>query len=128
LDSRWWCALGCVGGIDRDRVFYPTLLAVIATCYILFAVMESSMPAPAIQSTMEGAFFVLAVTGFKADLWLVVAALAGLRILRLLPSLARSQSGRPTVVARLPPFFRHLRRRFPGGFADRRSGFARYGR
>jgi len=56
---------------------YPTLLAVIATYYILFAVMGSSTPALAIESAVAGTFLVLAVVGFKKNLWLVVAALAG---------------------------------------------------
>ena len=33
------CAFAMLTGFDRDRVFYPTLLIVIATYYILFAVM-----------------------------------------------------------------------------------------
>ena len=33
------CAFAMLAGFDRDRVFYPTLLTVIATYYILFAVM-----------------------------------------------------------------------------------------
>jgi hypothetical protein len=33
------CAFGLLAGFDRDRVFYPTMLIVIATYYILFAVM-----------------------------------------------------------------------------------------
>ena len=71
------CAFAMVAGFDRDRVFYPTLLVVIATYYILFAVMGSSMPALAIESAVAAAFIVLAVSGFKKSLWLVVAALAG---------------------------------------------------
>ena len=31
------CAVAMLAGFDRDRVFYPTLLIVIATYYILFA-------------------------------------------------------------------------------------------
>ena len=32
------CAFATLVGFDRDRVFYPTLVTVIATYYILFAV------------------------------------------------------------------------------------------
>jgi hypothetical protein len=64
-----------VAGFDRDRVFYLTVLIVIATYYILFAVMGSSTPTLAIESAAS--FLVLAVAGFKKNLWLVVAALAG---------------------------------------------------
>jgi hypothetical protein len=36
------CAFAMLVGFDRDRVFYPTLVIVIATYYILFAVIGSS--------------------------------------------------------------------------------------
>jgi hypothetical protein len=58
-------------------VFYPTLVTVIATVYILFAVIGSSTPALALESLIAGAFLALAVTGFKKNLWLIVAARAG---------------------------------------------------
>ena len=66
------CAFGMLARFDRDRVFYPTLLAVIATYYILFAVVGSSTPVLAIESAVAGTFLVLAVVGFKKNLWLVV--------------------------------------------------------
>jgi hypothetical protein len=34
-----------LSGFDRDRVFYPTLVIVVATYYILFAAIGSSRPA-----------------------------------------------------------------------------------
>ena len=71
------CAFAMLAGFDRDRVFYPTLLIVIATYYVLFAVLGSSTPALTIESTVAGAFLMLAVAGFKKNLWLVVAALCG---------------------------------------------------
>ena len=71
------CVFAMLTGFDRDRVFYPTVVAVNATYYILFAVMGSSMPALAGESLIAGAFFALAVAGFKTNLWLVVIALAG---------------------------------------------------
>lgn len=39
------CAFAAALGFDRDRVFYPTMMRVIASYYILFAVMGSSTPA-----------------------------------------------------------------------------------
>ena len=71
------CAFAMLTGFDRDRVFYPTLLIVIATYYLLFAVMGSSTPALTIESTAASAFLILAVAGFKKNLWLVVAGLSG---------------------------------------------------
>lgn len=71
------CTITMLVGFDRDRVFYPTVMAVIASYYILFAVMGSSTPALASESGVAAAFFALAVAGFKKNLWLIVAGLAG---------------------------------------------------
>ena len=40
------CAFAMVPGFDLQRVFYPMLLTLIATYYVLFAVLASSTPAP----------------------------------------------------------------------------------
>jgi hypothetical protein len=69
------CTFAMLAGFDRDRVFYPMLVAVIATYYILFAVMGSSTRVLALESLIAGAFLALAVAGFKQNLWLIVAAL-----------------------------------------------------
>lgn len=71
------CVFAALVGFDRDRVFYPTLVTVVASYYILFAAMGGSTTALTLESLVAGAFFVLAVVGFKTNLWLVVAALAG---------------------------------------------------
>ncbi|HVH72988.1 MAG TPA: hypothetical protein VNB49_18015 [Candidatus Dormibacteraeota bacterium] len=71
------CAFAGLVGFDRGRVFYPTLLTVIATYYILFAVIGSSTPALALESLIAAAFLATAVVGFKKNLCLIVAALGG---------------------------------------------------
>jgi hypothetical protein len=71
------CVFATLVEFDRDRVFYPTLLTVIATYYILFAVIGSSTSALCLETLIAGAFLVLAVVGFKKNLWVIVAALAG---------------------------------------------------
>jgi len=71
------CVFAMLTGFDRDRVFYPTVVAVNATYYILFAVMGSSTRALTLESLVAAAFFALAVVGFKKNLWLIVAGLAG---------------------------------------------------
>lgn len=63
-------------GLDRDRAFYPTILIVIASYYVLFAVMGGSMRALIVESIVMSAFALAAVAGLKRNLWLVVAALA----------------------------------------------------
>lgn len=64
-------------GFDRDRSFYPTILIVIALVYVLFAAMGASAQALLTESLVAGTFFVVAVIGFKTNLWLVLAALVG---------------------------------------------------
>jgi len=64
-------------GFDRDRAFYPTVLIVIASYYVLFAVMGGSTRALVLESLVMCAFALFAVLGLKRSMWLVVAALAG---------------------------------------------------
>jgi hypothetical protein len=59
------CAFAMFTGFDRDRVFYPMLVAVNATYYILFAVMGGSIPALFMESLVVVLFFVLAVAGHQ---------------------------------------------------------------
>jgi hypothetical protein len=71
------CAFARLAGFDGDRVFYPTLLVVVASYYILFAVIAASVPAVGWESLISAAFLTLAVLGFKKNLWVVAAGLAG---------------------------------------------------
>lgn len=62
-------------GFDRDRAFYPTLLIVIATYYVLFAAMGASARALIMEIVAASGFSALALIGFKKNLWLVAAAI-----------------------------------------------------
>jgi len=64
-------------GFDRDRAFYPTVLIVVASYYVLFAVMSGSVETVLLESILMALFAIAAVAGFKASPWIVVAALAG---------------------------------------------------
>jgi hypothetical protein len=64
-------------GFDRDRAFYPTVLIVIASYYVLFAVMSGSVETVLWESIIMALFAAAAVAGFKGSAWIVVAALAG---------------------------------------------------
>jgi hypothetical protein len=66
-----------VVGLDRDRAFYPTVLAVVATYYGLFAIMGGSTEALIAESAVAALFFAATVIGFKRNLWIVAAGLAG---------------------------------------------------
>jgi len=62
---------------DRDRAFYPTVLVIVASYYVLFAVMGGSHYALLVESLVMTGFVVIAFLGFKFNLWVVVVALAG---------------------------------------------------
>src|SRR5688500_184950 len=64
-------------GFDRDRAFYPTVMIVIASYYVLFAVMSGSIQTVVIESAVMTLFAAAAVAGFKSNVWIVVVALAG---------------------------------------------------
>jgi hypothetical protein len=71
------CGAARLAGFDRERVFYPTMLIVIASYYILFAVMGGDGGALLPELAGAAVFSGVAVAGFRSNLWLVVAALAG---------------------------------------------------
>ena len=69
-------------GFDRERSFYPTLLIVIATYYLLFAATGYSMRDRSghvvlVESLVAGSFLLVALLAFKISLWLAVAGLVG---------------------------------------------------
>ena len=64
-------------GFDRDRAFYPTVLMVIASYYVLFAAMSGSGQTVLLESVGMTVFAIAAVVGFRSSAWIVVAALAG---------------------------------------------------
>jgi hypothetical protein len=70
-------ALGALAGLDRDRAFYPTALIVIAAYYVLFAAMGASGSVLAIEIAVGIGFSLAALVGFKKNMWLVAAAIAG---------------------------------------------------
>ena len=43
-----------LAGLDRDRAFYPTVLVVVASYYVLFAVMGGSVRALVLGTVMMG--------------------------------------------------------------------------
>jgi len=62
--------------LDRDRAFYPVVLVVVASYYILFAAMGGSGRTIIVESLIAGVFVVAASVGFRRSLWLVTAGLA----------------------------------------------------
>ena len=62
-------------GFDRDRSFAPTILIVIASYYVLFAVMGGSGRTLVIEIAIASGFLALGIVGFKTNLWLIAAAM-----------------------------------------------------
>ncbi len=67
--------LGALSGLDRDRSFYSTVLIVIASYYVLFAVMGASRRTLWIELAIAFGFSLFAILGFKRNPWLAAAAL-----------------------------------------------------
>ncbi len=80
---------------DRDRAFYPTVLIVIASYYVLFAAMSESVYTVLLESMVMTGFAVAAVVGFKSSAWIVVGGLAGHGVFDALHGYVLENSGVP---------------------------------
>jgi hypothetical protein len=69
--------LGRLVGFGGDRAFYPTVLIITASYYVLFAAMGGSHRAVHVELLLSCLFVALAVAGFKRYPWLVVVGLVG---------------------------------------------------
>ena len=84
-----------LSGLDRDRAFYPTVLIVVASYYLLFAVMDGR-GADLVAETITFVLFAgAALLGFRFGLWLVVAGLAGHGVLDAVHHLLIANPGVP---------------------------------
>jgi hypothetical protein len=70
-------ALALVVGLARERAFYPTVMIVIAAYYVLFSAMAASTRILILEITFASIFLVLAIVGYKKNLWLVALAIVG---------------------------------------------------
>jgi hypothetical protein len=59
-------------GLSRDRAFYPIVLIVIPSYYLLFAVMGGATSALLPEALITSGFAAVATIGFRGNLWLVV--------------------------------------------------------
>lgn len=67
---------GSLIGFDKERSFYPTVLIVIASYYVLFAAMAKSTDALVAEALPVLLFAAAAALGFRRTLWIAVAGLA----------------------------------------------------
>ena len=63
-------------GYDRDKAFYATVLTVVGSLYVLFAVMAGAVQNIILEVAFFGAFAAIAAIGFLRSLWIVAAGLA----------------------------------------------------
>jgi hypothetical protein len=82
-------------GLDRDRAFYPVVTIVVASYYVLFAVMGASTHALVLESLVGAVFLAVAAAGFRWSLWVVVIALAAHGIFDLIHATVISNPGVP---------------------------------
>ena len=82
-------------GFDRDRAFYPIVMIVIASYYVLFAAMTDSVQTVLLESSVMTLFAIAAVVGFKSSTWIVVAALTGHGVFDALHGHVLENSGVP---------------------------------
>lgn len=82
-------------GFDRDRAFYPTVMIVIASYYVLFAAMTDSVQTVLLESVVMTLFAIAAVIGFKSSAGIVVVALAGHGVFDALHGHVLENSGVP---------------------------------
>ncbi|MEO6208752.1 MAG: hypothetical protein ABIQ10_01380 [Gemmatimonadaceae bacterium] len=89
------CCFATIIRLDGDRAFFPTVLIVIAACYVLFAVIGGTPPTIIAESAMAAAFLFAATLGFRRNLWLVVAALAAHGVFDVLHGIVIANPGVP---------------------------------
>jgi hypothetical protein len=87
--------LAIVTGLDRERAFYPTVLIVVASYYVLFASMAASGRTLVIEIAVAVGFLLLATIGYKRSPWLVAIALVGHGVFDIVHQLVIENPGVP---------------------------------
>jgi hypothetical protein len=116
---------GMLAGFDRERIFYPMMLPPVATYYVLFAAMGGSTSALTVESLVACIFLMAAVVGFRKNLWLAAAALAGHGVFDLFHHLVIRNPGVPMWWPGFCMSFDVVAGLFFAVLLARRSGFER---
>ncbi len=87
---------GSITGLDRERAFYPTILVVVASYYILFAVMSGSPQAFAPEFLIFAIFAAVAAWGFQRDLRIAMVGLVAHGVMDLFHGALVANPGVPT--------------------------------
>ena len=89
-------AFAALVGFDRDRAFYPTVLIVVGSYYVLFAVVAGASDALPAELALFALFAALAVAGFRFSPWIAAAGLAGHGLYDLVRADVLPQAGTPS--------------------------------
>ncbi|MHB1207000.1 MAG: hypothetical protein ACYCZX_15630 [Rhodospirillaceae bacterium] len=76
-------AFAALAGFDREKSFYPTVLTISASYYVLFAVMGGAREALPVEVLLLAAFACVSVAGFRTNPWFVVFGLGAHGIMDL---------------------------------------------
>lgn len=82
-------------GLDRERAFYSTVLAVVGSLYGLFAVMSGSTQTLLLESIGIAVFLLVSTLGFKFSQWFLVAGLFAHGVFDFFHGHVISNSGMP---------------------------------
>jgi hypothetical protein len=88
-------ALAATMRMDRDRAFYPTVLIVVASYYVLFAAMGGSGRTIVVEIVVASGFLLFAIVGYKISLWLVAIGLVGHGVFDIFHHLVIENPGMP---------------------------------
>jgi hypothetical protein len=115
------CAFAMLAGFDRQRVFYPTLVTVIPSYYIVFAAIGHSTPALVLESVTAAGFTALGVGSLQEEPLARCGSPRRTWSFRPPSPPDNSQSCCPRLVARLLSCIRRFRRRVCCRSADAAS-------
>lgn len=82
--------------LDLDRAFYPTVLMVIASYYVLFAAMAGQYTVLVAQSAVMAIFVAASIKGFRGSLWLLVFMFAAHGVFDIVHKLLIHNPGVPS--------------------------------
>jgi hypothetical protein len=88
-------AFARVVGFERSSSYYPLMVIVVASYYVLFAVMGGSREALIAELLVLTVFVAAAVGGFRLSLWLAAAGLIGHGLLDVIHSAVITDAGVP---------------------------------
>lgn len=88
-------AFAQIVGLDRGPAFYPTVLIIVASYYVLFAIVGERHDALPAHLIICGLFVGIAVLGFLFSPWFTVAGLAGHGVFDFAHRLLAADSGAP---------------------------------